>query len=206
MIRSNFTDPRTKSLVKTLFVLLLNYQPLHMAHAEADCGFPIDLALKDRAVVIGLENGDFRDPFLPCKSEQCRATRDLLCGYRALEYEQPAYTPQPGDHGVEFQLQQAHRNLQQFVRSHPERRQLYCNMLTKIATADDDRPPDGEARTTLWTVELAARISSRKLDCVTPVTNALPRSDAMRDLVDDERANCLAEKWSNLCARMVLPP
>jgi hypothetical protein len=172
--------------------------------AIEDCG-PGDVGTDSDAIFRGLTpSADWEFWRHPCKDVQCEAAHDLACAYEALtdiahpnsmgRLDGPAgyYRDLPGYKAV----------VRSLGRKHPERRELYCDMLAKVAELDTDTIP-GNIAVTLWTTELATRITRPGFDCIGRVMAAYPRTRDMQTVVAYAKGYCVLSK--RLCDRIVLP-
>ena len=136
----------------------------------------------------------------PCRRTGCPAIADISNAFDAMDtFWKPnlqisrdiLISPEQAEARVAAQLRR-------IVFSHPRRMPAYCVILTAITAHFDEYHASFNA------VELALRISTQGLDCLTPVIAALPRNHDTDFLLSAAAENCLRRDLPS-CDRIARP-
>jgi hypothetical protein len=140
-----------------------------------------------------------------CRNTKCRAVRDLGWAYDALFGRDTPNSMARLPGSYERDLVQYNATLRRLGSAHPDRLPLYCALLADIARRDDDyRDLQSDWRVTLWTVELATRITTRRFDCIGQIMQAFPQNPAMDSRLRDTQESCRIDRYP-LCDRITRP-
>ena len=185
--------------VKKRFIvvtILCLYVSLHTKAALARCN--VDGVFISDAVMSGLTAlyGTGRNK-PPCSNDTCRAARDLLCSFSAMQH-----LDIPNSLGYDT-IQERDRDYASWLaqvrgseRRGATRGPLYCALLARVA-ARVVGGLDKEPSTVRSVIETAARLDRHGVRCSPVVMAAFPRTAAVRDTLLKGTEWC----WAGLQAR-----
>lgn len=135
-----------------------------------------------------------------CVSKDCLAFKDisrsmdvLLHLYRPNSLARTS--PVTGD-----PYAKANKELRRTLLAHPERKDRYCAILTKLAKHYDSDSRD----IGYFSIEIANRISTKSFSCISTVLQAFPDTPEIAELIKSSKEDCIEDRRAG-CAMIVRP-